>query len=178
MEEVWKDIPGYEGLYQISNLGRIKSLYNYKRNGTNILKPRIKRGYFQLGLRKEGIRKWYGIHRLVAKAFIPNPKNYPCINHKDENPLNNNVENLEWCTIAYNNTYGTRIERVVNSNKTKRKVLKYDLKGIFIEEYKSLSEAGRKNNVLPSNIISCCTGRYRHAGGYIWRYEGSDVKCQ
>ena len=171
-KEIWKDIPNYEGLYQISNYGRIKSLYNYKRNGTNILKPRIKKGYYCIGLRKKGKRKWIGIHRLVGQTFIPNPNNYPCINHKDENPLNNYVENLEWCTVKYNNCYGTRIERARNSIKTKRKVLKYDLKGNFIKEYESISEAGRKNKILPSGIVSCCKGKYNNCGGYVWKYKG------
>ena len=91
MKEVWKDIPGYENLYQVSNKGRIKSLYNYKRNGTDILIPRLKKGYYTIGLRKSGKRKWIGIHRLVAMAFILNENNYKCVNHKDENKLNNNV---------------------------------------------------------------------------------------
>lgn len=177
MAEVWKDIPNYEGLYQISNLGRIKSFYNYRRDGTNILKPRLKRGYYTIGLRKNGERKWYRIHRLIAQAFIPNPNNFPVVNHKDENPLNNNIENLEWCTIAYNNTYGTRIKRVVE--KTGKPVLQFDLDNNFIKKYNNLSEAAKENKIKScSNICLCCTGRYNHAGGYIWRYEGSDAKCQ
>ena len=146
--EIWKDIPDYEGLYQASNYGRIKSLYNYKRDGTNILKPRLKRGYYQLGLRKNKQRKWIALHRLIAITFIPNPDNLPCINHKDENKLNNSIDNLEWCTVRYNNCYGTRLKKVANTNKTKRAVLKFDLENNFIEEYISLSEAGRKNNIL------------------------------
>ena len=170
--EIWKDIPDYEGFYMVSNYGRVRSLYNYKRDGTNILRPRLKNGYYQLGLRKNNKRKWIAIHRLVALAFIPNSNNFPCINHKDENPLNNNVNNLEWCTVKYNNCYGTRLERVANSNKTKKIILKYDLEGNFIEEYKSISEAGRKNNVGIGNIISCCKGKYKQMGGYIWKYKG------
>ena len=171
MKEVWKDIPGYENLYQVSNKGRIKSLYNYKRNGTDILIPRLKKGYYTIGLRKSGKRKWIGIHRLVAMAFIPNENNYKCVNHKDENPINNVVSNLEWCTHKYNNCYGTRIERV--KEKVSKPVLKYDLKGNFIKEYKSLMEAYRDSNIKSaSNITMCCYGKYKQAGGYVWRYKG------
>lgn len=168
-DEVWRDIIGYEGFYQISNKCRIRSLYNYKRDGTNILKPKIKRGYYQIGLRKDGVRKWYQVHRLLAQAFIPNPNNLPCVNHKDENKTNNELDNLEWCTTSYNNTYGTRIERV--RERTSKKVLKYDLNGNFLERYVSVTDAGRKNNVSPGNIVSVCKGYYKQIKGYIYRYE-------
>ena len=110
-KELWKDIPEYEGLYQVSNYGRIKSLHNYRGKG-NIIKPKIKNNYYQIGLRKNNIRKWFSIHRLVAENFILNSQNLPQVNHKDENKLNNYVDNLEWCTVLYNNTYGTRIDKV------------------------------------------------------------------
>lgn len=108
MEEEWRDIKGYEGLYQVSNLGRVKSL-NYKRTRKEwILKPNtINGGYLQIRLNE----KCYLVHRLVAEAFIPNPNNYPCINHKSEIKTQNNVENLEWCTHKYNANYGTVNER-------------------------------------------------------------------
>lgn len=170
MKEIWKDVPDYEGLYQVSNLGRIKSLYNYKRNGTNILIPRIKRGYYTIGLRKNGKRKWFLVHRLVAKAFIPNPNNLPQINHKDENKLNNNIKNLEWCSVSYNNTYGTRIQRV--RTKTSKKVLQYDLSGNFIKEYESVSSAAKSNKIKTiSSVTKCCQGKWKQAGGYIWKYK-------
>ena len=106
MKEEWRDIIGYEGLYQVSNLGRVKSFLYY--NGTNerIIKPiQLKNGYYNISLSKNKINKKEYIHRLVAKAFIPNPNNYPIINHKDENPSNNCVNNLEWCTQKYNMNY-------------------------------------------------------------------------
>lgn len=107
MEELWKDIGGYEGLYQVSNLGRI---WSYKTN--KILKGSIdSHGYRQVDFRKDGKRKTILLHRLVAKAFILNPDNLPQVNHKDENPLNNHVNNLEWCTQEYNLSYGTISER-------------------------------------------------------------------
>lgn len=170
MKEIWKDIKDYEGLYQVSNLGRIKSLYNYRGKG-NILKQKNKRGYYQVGLRKNNIRKWVSVHRLVAIAFIENPNNYSNINHKDENPLNNCIDNLEWCTTRYNNMYGTRIERV--KEKTSKPVIQFDLKGNFIKEYKSVSDASRETNTSASNIVKCCKKhpKYNKVKNYIWRYK-------
>ena len=168
MRNEFKDIPNYEGLYQIDINGNVKSLYNYRKN--NILKPKIKKGYLQIGLRKNGKRTWYSIHRLVAITFIPNPNNYKCVNHKDENKLNNNVDNLEWCSVKYNNCYGTRIERV--KNKTSKAVLQYDLNGNFIREYKSVREAIELNNIKSiSNISLCCNGKYKQVKGYVWKFK-------
>lgn len=127
-EEIFKDIKGYEGLYQISNFGNVKSLERDKiyPNGKiqpkkeQFLKPFINGGgYPTVRLCKKSKVKNYTVHRLVATAFIPNPDNLPCVNHKDENKQNNNVENLEWCSVAYNNNYGTRLERVSSSHKGK-----------------------------------------------------------
>lgn len=177
-EEIWKDIKNHEGLYQVSNLGRIRSLYNYKRNGTNILKPRLKHNYYQIGLRKDSIRKWYQVHRLVAQAFIPNPDNLPQVNHKDENKLNNNVDNLEWCTVAYNNTYGTRLQKVSENNKLRKEVLKFDINGDFIEEYSSVREATEKNNLKSlANISQCCNKKRRSVKGYVFRFKEEVVPC-
>ena len=171
--EVWRAVPNYEGLYEVSNLGRIKSLYNYKRNGNNILVPRIKRGYLTVGLRKNGVRKWHSLHRLVASAFISNPNDLPQINHKDENKLNNNVNNLEWCSVSYNNTYGTRIKKV--TEKTGKHVLQFDKKMNFIKEYPSIAEATRSVGLKSiSGISLCCSGKYETAGGYKWTYKGGD----
>ena len=151
--EIWKDIKGYEGLYLISNLGNIKSLHNYRRG--NIIKPKLKKGYYQVGLRKNNIRKWYAVHRLVALTFIPNPNNLPCVNHKDENKLNNNINNLEWCTVYYNNCYGSRLKRVAVNNKLRKPIIQYDLNGNFIKEYMSIAEASRQCNISVSNIYFC-----------------------
>ena len=117
--EIWKDIDGYKGLYQVSNLGRVKSLHH---NKEKILKGSYtKEGYHLISLSKEGTQKRYLVHRLVATAFIPNLYKLECVNHKDENPRNNNVDNLEWCTKAYNNCYGTRLERLSKSLKGRKK---------------------------------------------------------
>lgn len=121
MQEEWKDIQGYEGLYQVSNLGRVKSCsrivytgngvkHKYQRLREHILKSSGAK-YRQVILCKNGKTKQGLLHRLVAEAFIPNPDNLPCINHKDENPLNNRADNLEWCSYKYNNEYNNRIGR-------------------------------------------------------------------
>ena len=112
MEEIWKDIEGYKGLYQVSNLGRVKSIRN------NIIKKpsKLPRGYLQICLCKNGNLKYISIHRLVAQAFIPNSKNLPCVNHKDCNPSNNIVSNLEWINHKDNNDYkGRKIKAKISS---------------------------------------------------------------
>lgn len=122
--EIWRDIKGYEGLYQVSNLGRVKSLERYVKGIYGLRKVQQKiisitrirtNGYMQVHLTKNGIAKTYQVHRLVAEAFIPNPHNLPIVNHKDENKINNCVWNLEWCTYSYNLTYGNRLLKVKNT---------------------------------------------------------------
>lgn len=158
MIEEWKDIPGYEGVYEISNLGRVR------RNG-KILKPLKDSGYLRAHLSKNGIAKKVLIHRLVAFAFIPNPNNYPEINHKDEDKTNNTVENLEWCSREYNINYGTRNERV------SKPVLQYDRLGNFIREWPSGLKAEEELGINNGNISSCCSGKVKTAGGFVWRFK-------
>lgn len=111
--EEWRPIVGYEGLYEVSNLGRVRS---FKWGREEIRKLHItKKGYLEVGLCKEGKQKMFKVHRLVAQAFIPNPEGLPVINHRDENPKNNKVDNLEWCTYKYNSNYGTCKERIVQT---------------------------------------------------------------
>lgn len=112
MQEVWKDIAGYEGLYQVSNFGRVKSTPRARTKG-GLLKPQHDRkGYIVFGLCKNGRNRMLKAHRLVAEAFIPNPGNLPEVNHKDEDKANNCADNLEWCTTPYNINYGTRTARM------------------------------------------------------------------
>lgn len=168
--EIWKNIKGYEGIYQISNLGRIKSLHNKFGNKELIMKQNLKRnGYYQIRLKRNGTVKDFIIHRLVAEAFIPNPNNYPCVNHIDENKTNNNANNLEWCSILYNNTYGNRLKKV--SKAQSKKVYQYDFNWKLIKIYDSCKEASKKTGISAGNISQCCNGSYNHAGSYYWRYR-------
>lgn len=160
MEE-WRKIEGYDN-YEVSNYGRVRSL-DYNRTGeTRIRKPEIENGYERIGLHNEDGIKFYCVHRLVAKAFIPNPDNLPQVNHKNEIRDDNRVENLEWCDHQYNIDYSKS-----------KPVLQYSLDGNFIQEFKSVSEASRQTGISHGNITSCCNGKVYHhtAGGYIWKYK-------
>lgn len=138
MAEIWKDIKGYEGKYQVSNLGNVRSL-NYHRMGiTKLLKIRKdKDGYNMAYLVRSGYNRPVGVHRLVAQAFIPNPNKYPCVNHKNEVKDDNRVENLEWCAVRYNTLYGTGVQRT-KLNQPNR--IEIEVDGV---KYLSLSEAAR-----------------------------------
>lgn len=169
MEE-WKDIIGYEGLYQVSNKGQVRSFHS---GHWTIMKQSVRKGgYRKLFLRKNKERKSFFVHRLVAMAFIPNPDNLPIINHKDENPSNNCVENLEWCTHLYNMTYGTCQERARLTHLERTpSVLMYNKEGILKTIFNSVVEAEKETGVPHSNIVACCKGRLKTAGGYVWRYS-------
>lgn len=183
-QEIWKDIEGYEGLYQCSNLGNIKSLeriettngiVNKRTRGSRILKPiKNHRGYILVRLSKNGIAKSYQVHRIIAKHFILNPDNLPQVNHKDEDKTNNCVDNLEWCTSAYNSNYGDRNKKIggklINHPNLSKSVLGIkDDKIIYY--FKSTSEAER-NGFDHSKISSCCQNkpRYKTHKGYKWQY--------
>lgn len=169
MEE-WKDISGYEGLYQVSNKGQVRSFHS---GLWMIMKQSVRKGgYKKIFLRKNKQRKSYFVHRLVAIAFIPNPNNLPIINHKDENPSNNCVENLEWCTSQYNMTYGTVIERIRNTKFTKAiPLLMFDKHGQLKAKFDNLTQAVEKTGFPHSNIISCYKGRINAVRGYIFLLE-------
>lgn len=168
MEEIWKDIKGYEGLYQISNLGRVKSL-NYKRTGIEeILKSKkMRNGYLRITLNKNGKYKTFAVHRLVAEAFINNPNNLPEVNHKDEDKQNNCVWNLEYCDRRYNVNYGTRNKRVSETVKgeknhfygkhhteqTKKKMSEAWKNRIVSEETKIKISESQKNNPVKSKPV-------------------------
>lgn len=161
MKEIWKDIEGYEGLYQISNLGNVKTL-NYNHTGKEkILKPKKdKYGYLEVGLYKEGKRKIYKIHRLVAEAFIPNPNKLPEVNHKDENKTNNHITNLEFCDRKYNCNYGTRNEKL------SKQVMCLET-GVV---YPSTMEVQRQFGFRNSDISLTCNGKQQTAYGFHWKY--------
>lgn len=167
-EEIWKDIEGYENKYQVSSLGRVKSL---KRN--LIMKETNHHcGYLKVELYKDGIGKKIFVHRLVAKAFISNPNNLPEVNHIDENKKNNNVNNLEWCNSKYNSNYGTRLFRKAESKK--KKVLQYSLDVKLIKEWKSATDIQKETGFEKGSIGRCCRNQQYQAYGYIWRYANED----
>ena len=167
--EIWKDIEGYEGLYQVSNLGRVKSL-NYKRTGKEkILKAyNNSHGYLQVNLCKDGNREQPLVHVLVATAFLDNPDNLPEVNHKDENSKNNMVENLEYCSSSYNTNYGTRNKRV--AEKLSKPVFSVDKESGLIMWWQSTMEAERCTGINNGSITQCCKGKRKSAGNHYWFY--------
>ena len=166
--EVWKDISGYEGIYQVSSFGRVRSLPVKSKSryykGEILTLMTDKTGYSLVNLS----RKSYKVHRLVATTFLENPDNLPCVNHKDEDKTNNKVDNLEWCTYAYNNNYGTRNKRI--SQNEGRAIIRYDLNGNEIKRWSSIVKAARYYGVERTTICGCCAGRQHTSCGYIWRY--------
>lgn len=189
-KEYWKPVVEYEGLYMVSNWGRIKSFDTYRKgpNGSirickgRILKPvTTKDGYLKVTLCKNGKKKTFKVHKLVAEAFLEIPEElkhlkgtrYLQVNHKDENKLNNNVENLEFCDCKYNINYGTRIERVAKKNtngKCSKKVYQYTLDGKFVKEWKSTRECNR-NGYNHGAVAACCRGKQKTHKGFIWKYK-------
>ena len=186
IEEQWKDIKGYEGAYQVSNFGRVRSLDRYVNCGIRnndkvlkkgkIIKQNISNNYLVVGLCNGKTQKSKLVHRLVAEAFILNPNNYPCVNHKNENKLNNCWYNLEWCTNKYNNNYGTRLtrisEKLQNNKKLSKAVNQYDLNNNFIKKWNSAKQVERELGISNAHINKCCQNKehYRTSGGYIWKY--------
>lgn len=181
MEE-WRDIKGYEGIYQVSSEGRVKSLNRVDARGWKIkgklLKPRLKKdGYVDVHLSSKDKHQSPKIHRLVAETFLPIPEElkkwygtqYLQVNHKDENKQNNCVENLEWCSAQYNSMWGTKRER--HKEKVKKSVMQYDMDGTFIKKWDSIKDA--TYSIVGHNsgrIIDCLKGRSVSAYGYRWEY--------
>lgn len=192
MVEEWRDIKDYEGLYQVSNTGKIKSLY---RDTGKILTGEIiqkGKGYLRVELTQNKKVKRFLVHRLVAQAFIPNPENKPEVNHIDGNTLNNNASNLEWCTHRENINHAwetglneNQREKLRNMNplkarkyefaeKRKKPIIQMDLDNNFIREFNSAQEATKYYGIkdLYKHISACCVGRRKTAYGYKWRYKG------
>lgn len=170
----WKEVEGTNGLYLISDTGKVFSARTNK-----ILKTGYRVGYEYVELNINGVATKHYIHRLVAEAFIPNPHGYDVVNHKDENPANNNVDNLEWCTHKYNINYGTCIERRVKNRPKKesgdyfwsQKVYQFDLDGNLIAEYGSYTEAARCIGGDTSPIKKVVSGIMKKYKGYYWNTE-------
>ena len=174
--EEWKPIPGYDGMYEVSNWGRVKS-YKHNSDGKILSPGKDGRGYHIIALCKDGKRKMCKIHRLVATAFISNPSNLPEVNHKDENRRNNYLGNLEWCDHSYNNSYGTKNQRA--AEKLSIPVVQLDKEGNLVAEYKSTREAARRTGIAQSNICNCCQHKsYKSAGGFIWIYKDEYTATQ
>ena len=191
--EIWKtaiyDDEVYEGLYKVSNLGRILSL-NYHREGrAELMTPgERKNGYFQVCLRKNGESKTCLVHRLVAETFLPNPENKPCINHKiegkkgkkinmvffnEDGSINKEKTTIEWATYEENNNYETRNERIGKTSingKQSKKVLQLSLSGDLIREYPSIMECER-NGFNRSAVCLCCQGKKPQYKGFLWMYK-------
>lgn len=171
ISEIWLPIAGYEGIYEVSDLGRVRSL---KFGKSKILIPgKTGCGYLFVILCKDSKGKCMTVHRLVASAFIPNPLNLPQVNHIDENKLNNNVTNLEWCTASYNNNYGTRIRRLAEAiaKALSKPVQQLDkATGELLATFPSTVEAERITGIARSSICKCCLRKRKSAGGFIWKY--------
>lgn len=167
MEEIWKDVKGYEGLYQVSDLGNVRSL-NFNRKGyvQNLLLQKNNNGYLTVMLTLHGKQKRLSVHRLVAEAFIPNPCDLPCVNHLDESFTNNRASNLEWCTQAYNLEYGTRRAREIAS---KMKAVEQLKNGAVVKRWTGATEA-ESAGFSRQCIYYCCNGKQSQHKGYEWRY--------
>ena len=172
MIEIWKDIEPYKNIYQVSNLGRIKSLlYNKEK----ILKTRVQpRGYELVNLKG----KTFKVHRLVAEAFVLNNNNYNEVNHKDENKLNNYANNLEWCNRKYNCNYGSLPKKVGNRFSKKIIMIDEESENKPIVVFPSAMEAERIMKIDHSSIIKCCKGKVKQAGGFTWKYEKEVVSSE
>lgn len=169
MEEVWKDIKGYEGLYQISNLGRVKST---KRHEETIMSPpRDKVGYTRVSLLKDGYRKTYLVHRLVAEMFIPNPDNKKEVDHIDTDPTNNVVTNLRWVSPSENQFNELTYKRKC------RPIIQFDINGYLIRKWDSLTAVQKELGITKGNISSCLRGASKTSGGYMWKYFDIDTYC-
>lgn len=180
--EIWKDIPGYEGLYQVSNYGRVKSIdrnVNHPKGGTRKIKGNIisqhlvGHGYYHIVLSKGGKVTGHLVHRLVAMAFVPNPDNLEQVNHRDENKINNHAENLEWCDCTYNNNYGTVRERhskACTNHPALSKPVRMIKDGKTIREFESMQEAARITGSKRQGIYACCVGIQKHHNGCQWEY--------
>jgi len=192
MEEIWKDIKGYEGYYQVSNLGRVKRLprgkqWPYRQTHNNIRKPKLCNGYLVVNLSKDNKVKWIGVHRLVAMAFIPNPNNYPQINHIDECKTNNVVTNLSWCTQSQNQLHGTARQRQNETRhrndpdrvvwkaaamKHAKRVVMCDKKtDAVLETFVSMTEAAMATGVSICTISNQCNGKIKSRRKHYWRYD-------
>ena len=176
MQEVWKDITGYEGYYQVSNLGSVRSVDRMVKGKKEslrfvkgrILQPNLSEGYLMVGLCKSGRQSTIRVHRLAAEAFIPNPENKRTVNHIDENKLNNTITNLEWTTDRENCNHGNRT--VKSSIGRYKPVEQLSLDGCPIKVYEGIKLASENTGISQSKIVDVLKGRRTQTKGYKWRY--------
>ena len=160
--ETFVKIEGFEK-YEVSNLGKVRNIKSGR-----ILKPHLNHnGYLKHHLYRHDKQKELFLHRILAIAFIDNPGKKPQVNHIDENKLNNDLSNLEWCTGRENLVHGTRTKRV--AEKLSKKVIQLDLNDSVLNEFESMGQAERETGVPIGNISRCCNGERKSAGGYKWR---------
>lgn len=174
-QEAWGDILGYEGLYKISNHGRVYSLIS----NTVLKNIMSKRGYYHVTLCKNRTKKNLRINRLVAMRFIPNTCNKPEVNHIDENKANNHVGNLEWCTTKENRNHGTCVQRCIanrNFDSRKKPIIQYEKSGKFVRELESIWQAEIQLGFNIGNISECCHGRRNTAHGFVWKFKNTKEK--
>ena len=190
MKEIWKDIKGYEGLYQVSNLGNVKKIKNkkYNINKKEVEEKEINKyisiGKHKLGYKnvkltdKNGIRKNLFLHRIIAEAFVENPNNFNIINHKDGDKSNNNINNLEWTTQkdnvnhAWKNGLCENVRKVcaINGKRKSKKIIQKNKNGEVIKVWNSAMDIERELGIIHNNITFCCKHHNRTAGGFIWEY--------
>ena len=177
MEEIWKDIEGYKGKYQVSNFGKVKN------TNTNHILSQSKNncGYYRVGLYFNKVNKRVDVHRLVAEAFINNPEQKKEVNHINGNKKDNSINNLEWVTHKENichawkeglfETVRKASKRYGKNNPSAKKVIQYDLDGNEIRRYDCIAEAVKATNINKTSIGKCCSGRQKTAGNYIWKFD-------
>ena len=169
-QEIWKPVKDFEGLYEVSNQGRVRSLNYRNQNCVKVMSPNLaKNGYLVARLMKDGRKYHLLLHRLVAQSFIEKAEGLYVVNHKDENKTNNHVSNLEWCTQKYNMNYGSARVKISKSM-SKRPVAQYDKEGRLIAVWKGVRDAGVNTGIDRKTISLCCIGKYKQAGGYVWQY--------
>ena len=180
----WLPVVGYDGLYEVSESGDVRSLFRYKKTLKHSV---MKNGYHTVELFKDKKRKRVLVHRIVADAFIHNTGNLPQVNHKDENKSNNAASNLEWCTAKYNINYGSgsqrrrahcchtsearKITAIINGKKASRPVIMLTKDGAELSVFESGKQASRDTGINHSHILECCSHKRKSAGGFLWKYK-------